>query len=389
MIGATGVTGGPGEPVKAGEAGTISASIADFWPGSGFAQLQRAADGTLRPGDAYLRLFLARPELAPVDESCAAERRLHAALLEQPDRPVEPAQLARLADADARENYSVFLRFRDALLAAGSLQSFYVGLFRAGAAGTPISIAPLFIDLVTQALVRGLLAGPDGAAEAAFEARAGELLFRAQRITRNEGRTLAGDRDALDLLRQDGGLGEIGRLLIQAQAPLRAVDVAVLDTGNADRYWAAAAAGRHTLLLDLSHELRQDVGHGLQFRLHNARSGLPALARVLERWTAHLLGVQVRIQPVARIDDAAWRWHVGLDAEASALLNDLYAERPVSDERRERLISLFRLDFADPAEMRADVAGRPVYLGLAHGADGVLRLKPQNLLLNLPLAIVS
>jgi hypothetical protein len=36
--------------------------------------------------------------------------------------------------------------------------------------------------------------------------------------------------------------------------------------------------------------------------------------------------------------------------------------------------------------MRADVAGKTVYLGLAHGADGVLKLKPQNLLLNLPLA---
>jgi hypothetical protein len=36
--------------------------------------------------------------------------------------------------------------------------------------------------------------------------------------------------------------------------------------------------------------------------------------------------------------------------------------------------------------MRADVAGKPVYLGLARTADGTLKLKPQNLLLNLPLA---
>ena len=34
----------------------------------------------------------------------------------------------------------------------------------------------------------------------------------------------------------------------------------------------------------------------------------------------------------------------------------------------------------------ADVAGKPVYLGLAMDGDNVLRLKPQNLLLNLPLA---
>jgi hypothetical protein len=35
--------------------------------------------------------------------------------------------------------------------------------------------------------------------------------------------------------------------------------------------------------------------------------------------------------------------------------------------------------------MQPDVAGRPVWLGLAMTPDGLLRLKPQNLLVNLPL----
>jgi hypothetical protein len=43
---------------------------------------------------------------------------------------------------------------------------------------------------------------------------------------------------------------------------------------------------------------------------------------------------------------------------------------------------LFRLNSADAAEMRPEVAGRPVYLGLAGNADGLLRL-------NLPLARLS
>ena len=35
--------------------------------------------------------------------------------------------------------------------------------------------------------------------------------------------------------------------------------------------------------------------------------------------------------------------------------------------------------------MRRDIAGRPVYLALAaDDEDGVVRMKPQNLLLNLP-----
>jgi hypothetical protein len=147
--------------------------------------------------------------------------------------------------------------------------------------------------------------------------------------------------------------------------------------------------GQHGFLLDLTHEFTQDLGHGLQFQLAYAHSGLKALSRVLERWVAHLLGVQVRIEPLRKVDDAHWRWHLGLDAEASRLLDDLYQGQAVDEERMTRLISLFRLEFADPRDMRADVSGKPVYLGLARNADDLLRLKPQNLLLNLPLARAS
>jgi hypothetical protein len=162
----------------------------------------------------------------------------------------------------------------------------------------------------------------------------------------------------------------------------------VLGEHNAERYWAQAALddGPRGFLLDLTQEVTVEQGHGLAFTLTEARSGLKALAAVLARWVHHLLGVQVTIRPVPRIEDERWRWHVGLDAEASALLDDLYRGEEVEAERLKRLIGLFRLDFADPAEMRADVAGRPVYLALMMDREQRLRLKPQNLLLNLPLA---
>jgi hypothetical protein len=51
-----------------------------------------------------------------------------------------------------------------------------------------------------------------------------------------------------------------------------------------------------------------------------------------------------------------------------------------------RLMCLFRLEFVDPADMLAEVAGRPVYLAMAMNEAKQLKLKPQNLLLNLPLA---
>ena len=350
----------------------------NFWPSSGFDQLQRNARGWLVPTDDYLRLFLARPELALVPESCAAELALHAALVLQPARAVAPREIDALADPDARANYAFFLRFRDALLSAGTLEGYYIGLIRGG----HVDIPPLFVDLLAQAIVRNVL---DRSGDA-YEARAGEMLFRAQRISTQGGQILAGDRDAVDLLNETGGLGEMGRLLAQANAPMRTVEMEVLTDDNAPRYWQDGE--RHTFLLDLTHEVSNDLSHGLSLTMTRARSGLGALARVLEQWIAHLLGLAVRIRPEPRVDDPAWRWHIGLDVEASALLNDLYEGKAVEPERQQRLVSLFRLDFADPREMRADIAGKPVYLGLATSAGRVLKLKPQNLLVNLPLGTV-
>ncbi|MFM8863918.1 MAG: DUF6352 family protein, partial [Limnohabitans sp.] len=111
-----------------------------------------------------------------------------------------------------------------------------------------------------------------------------------------------------------------------------------------------------------------------------------ALSGVLARWVQHFLGVAVRIEPVQKVDDPAWRWHVGLDATATALLNDLYQGQGLDEQRQQQLVSLFTLRFENPQDMRADVRGKPVYLGLAMDAQGLLKLKPQNLLLNLPVA---
>ncbi len=363
-------------------------AVNDFWPECGHARLARTEAGWLQPTDAWLRLWLARPELALVDESCRAERQLHRSLLQSPSRPVPATELAALHDADARDNWRHFLRFRDALLAAGTLEAWTLQLFRSG----HIDLPPLFIDGVVQTIVRELLDGCDDA----VEARAAELLFRPQRITLHDGRVLAGDRDTLDLQNETGGLGDLGRLLAEAQAPLKALKLRVLSDDNAADYWAGASraaadsvAAKHGLLLDLTHQITRDVGHGLLFTTTPARGGLKALSRVLERWVQHLLGVKVTVEPLSRIDDPQWRWHVGLDAESSALLDDLYEGREVDSARTKRLVSLFRLRFDNPAEMRADVAGKAIYLGLMANEKQVLRLKPQNLLLNLPLARAS
>ena len=348
----------------------------DFWPACGWRHLQTDAAGRLRPTAAWFGHWLDRPELALVAESCAFETTLHQALRADPLRPVPANDLAAVQDADARDNYRLFLALRDGVLAAGTLEAFYTGLFRHRA----ITLPPLFIDLLAQAILRHLL---DQGADA-FEARAAELLVRPQRITLQNQRVLAGDRATLDRLSDAGGFGALGRLLAEAKVPLRAAQLAVLNADNAADYWHDGE--RHRFVLDLTYQVAKTLAPGVSVPLTLARSGQAALARVLALWVQHLLGVAVHITPVARIDDANWRWHLGLDAEATAILNDLYQQQPAGDDCLARLIGLFRLDFANPADMQADLAGAPVYLGLAMTADGLLRVKPQNLLLNLPLA---
>lgn len=347
-----------------------------FWPNCGFDQLRRNERGWLVPTANYIALLLTCPEMALVPESCKAEVRLHKALKAAPIKAVLPAELERIKDADARHNYQVFLSFRDGLIASGTLEGYYRSLFEQ----TAIHIPPVFIDLLAQAILRSVL---DDCTDAQ-EVRAAELLFRPQRIAIQDGQVLAADREAVDQYSETAGLGELGRLLLESKASLRTANFKVLSPDNAERY--CSAPERHPFLLDLTHEITQELSHGLTLRMARARSGLQALARVLEKWVWHFCAVQVRIQPEASVTDAAWRWHTGLDAESSTILNQLYEGAVVEADQMQRLISLFRLTFDNPQDVQPELVGKPVYLGLAMNADKVLRIKPQNLLLNLPLA---
>jgi hypothetical protein len=328
----------------------------------------------LAPTDDFFRPMLALAELALVAESCAGERRLHEQLVAAPMRPVDAAELAAVADADARANYAVFLAFRDAVVASGSLEAYYLRLVRGG----PITVPPAFIDAVVAAIVARLVDRD----WSAIERRAAQLLYRPQRIAIRDGRVLCADRDSADRASASSAGFDLVRQLTDAGDDASVLPV--LGAANARAF--EAAADPFAFVLDLSHEVANDLGHGLSFTMARSDSGMTALARVLERWIAHFLDVATTIRPLQRIDDPAWRWHIGLDAEATALLNDLYRGEAPEGERLQRLIGLFRLDFADPREMRADVAGKPVYLGLAMSAEQSLKLKPQNLLINLPLA---
>ena len=331
----------------------------DFWTSCGFNLLKRRADCRLVVTDEYLRLYYARPELAPVAESCAAERALHAALVGSPRREVSDADIAAIADSDARENYRVMMRFRERLLAAETLEAFYAGLFR-----EDVAVPPDFIHHTAQVILRSILDGSNDG----LEARAAELFFRKQRVTINEGAIMVADDETVEMHATTGGLGNLGKLLKEGRTAPRAVELDVLDEASAGRYFDRDE--RHDTVLNLNH----------------GRPGCLALARVLERWIAHFHGVRAAVKPVREIPDEDWSWHVGLDAEATAMLNEIYNGGEVEEERMKRVIGLYRVEFRDSIVMQPGLAGAPVFLGLAAAPDGTLRMKPQNLLLNLPLA---
>ena len=336
----------------------------DYWRQCGYALLDQSPDGHLVVTDAFLRSLLERPELAPVPESCAGELMLHNALVDQPRRDVTPSQLAAVTDEDARANYTVWLRFRQRLLAQPTVEGSYLALFR----GEGVDVPPLFVHQLTQILLRHTL-GDDATA---LQVRAAEMLFRTQKVSvLEDGQVMAADDETVERHAVAGGFGTIGELLRQGGAPLRTAELDVLNEDNAAVYW------------------ERDESHDLVISLNHGQPALAALCSVLEGWVGHFLGTAVRIGIEREIEDEQWVWHVGLDAQASGVLNDLYQGNDVNEERMARMLCLFRLTFDEPSVMRPEIAGRPVYLAMAMDPDKRLKLKPQNLLLNLPLARLS
>jgi hypothetical protein len=106
---------------------------------------------------------------------------------------------------------------------------------------------------------------------------------------------------------------------------------------------------------------------------------------VVERWIAHLLAVDVAIEPVVELEDVTFTWYVGLDAEATRIGDMLWNGDDLDEPTRGRVIGLYRLTFPDSADVLERVRGEPVYLITAMSADKVLRLKPQNLVTGLPI----
>jgi len=342
----------------------------DFWRHSGFHLLSVDASGRLAAGDDFLRAYIGRPEVAPVAESCAAERTLFASLMREPRRAVSAAELAGLADPDARASYAIVLKFRDHLLAHESIEAAYSALFvdpDGGARDFAASgLPPLFADQLAHVITRHLLEGCDDA----LQARAGELFFREQRAHASDGHLLLADLETIEMraaqAREGSRFGSLGQLIAQAQTPLAAVELDVLDTANASLYWERDE--RHDTAIDLSY----------------GRAALDAYCRVLEKWLRHFFHLDAQVRPLRRVETARMGWFIGLDREATGLLNRLYNGGLLRQDEQQRIVALLELRMDDTAGLADAARGAPVILALAMNPQNEVRMKPQNLLINFP-----
>jgi hypothetical protein len=338
--------------------------MTNYWANSAYSTLAISPDHQLLVTDDFLRTYMERPELQLVPESCAAERSLHQRLTESPRAEVLEAEIAAMADEDIQENYRVWLRYRARLVAASSLESFYMSLFK----GEGVDVPPLFIAQLAQIFIRHIL----GDEAHPLDVRMGELFFRTQKISVIEdGIVMGADEEIVARNAQASDTGNIMDLLKGKSMTMRSADLDVLHEGNAEIYWDRNEDFDLAVQLNFGHE---PINH---------------FCRVLEKWIKHFLGISVRITPMQQITDPKWSWHVGLDAVATGILNKLYNKELVEADELQKVICLFRLDFIDEAAIAKTQAGKPVYMAIAMNDQQQLKLKPQNLLFNLPLAKTS
>lgn len=326
----------------------------DFWISCGHHLLDRDEGGGLLLTDDFLKVYMARPEMIPPPEACAVEKTLHAALLNDPRMEVSASDIAAIADADARENWQILLAFRDHLVRHKTLEAAYSELVKQGLSKTP----QLFVNQLVHVVMRNALDG----VEDASVVRAGEMLYRTQRVTLHEGSLIAADEEKIGGSNPASVSPLVSMLGIPAESHIH-----VINKDNAGGYWERS--DQFDMAIDLT----------------AGRDGLAALATAMQRWIAHVLGVDVVIEPLTEMREVNLAWYVGLDAEATKLGDKMWNGEEIDEAAMSQVIGLFQLTFRDPSIVLERVRGEPVYLILSMTPDKLIRMKPQNLIAGLPI----
>lgn len=321
----------------------------EFWVASGHHLTRLDRNGWMEVTNELILAWLARPEILPPDDACAAERALHTKLMTAPKAPVTEAEIAAMEDADARENWGFLIRLRDTLVAEGSIEGGYMALVREG-----VMLPILFYNQLVQLILRNALEGCDNTRIL----RAGELFFRAQRAYLNDGSLMLADDELVAEIETEKHASPLTAML---GGGVEALDV--LGEGNGWTYWSRSDA--HSMVLPFGADPK-------------ARD---ALAQVIEVFVNHLLRRQVTVTALTDAPDVDLRWFVGLDPIGTQIGNALWD----GAASKGSLVGIFALEFTNQDDMASAAKGHPVYLLLGMGEDNVVRCKPQNLVMGLPL----
>lgn len=326
----------------------------DFWLSCGHHLTDRNAGGGLLVTDEFLKVYLARPELIPPPEACAAEHAPHAVLLADPRRRIAREEIAVLLDADARENWDLMIAFRDHLLQQRTVEAAYLDLVRHGVKNTP----PLFLNQLVHLILRNVLDGCDDP----FVLRVAESLFRPQRLTVHEGSLIAADDETI------AGAGNTPLSpLVSMLGPPTEVEIDVMVEDNAHTYWERSDA------------------FDMAFDLTAGQPGLAKLGEVMTRWIKHMLAIDVEIEPLTEMRDVSFSWYLGLDAVGTQIDDTLWNGSSLDPRGQASVVGIYQLKFKDPAVVAEKIGSEPVYLILTMTPDKVLHMKPQNLLTGLPI----
>jgi hypothetical protein len=321
----------------------------EFWVASGHHLTRLDATGRMQVTDELILAWLARPEIVPPADACAAERALHARLMAAPRAQVSVLERANIKDPDARENWDFLLTLRDRLLAAGSIEAGYLALVR-----DRVRLPHLFYDQLVQLIMRNALEG----CEDVHTLRAAEMFFRPQRAFLNEGAMMLADDELVTELE-----GEVhtNPLFAMMNGGVEALDV--LNDDNAWTYWSRSDA--HTMVLPFGADPK-------------AREGL---ARAVARFVHHLLGQPVTVRVMVSAQDVDLKWYVGLDQAGTSYGNAIWnGQTPTAS-----LVGLLALTFDSSDGVMPEIGTDPVYLFVGLESTNVIRFKPQNLVIGLPL----
>src|SRR5262249_13458698 len=119
---------------------------------------------------------------------------------------------------------------------------------------------------------------------------------RTQRMTVHEGSLLAADEELIA-----GTSGMPASPLVSMLGLPAEANIEVMTDDNGKDYFDRS--DQFDMALDLT----------------AGRRGVAALAQAVQRWTTHILGVDVAIEPLIEMRDAKFTWYVGLDAEGSRI----------------------------------------------------------------------